>query len=258
MAPFSIKPDEKFPPLSKASVTEAVIEFRTRAILAWEEERLDTGLRERLPEYPQRQLKHLQEGTFQFGSSPEARINDLGRFIVATSEDGRQVIQFHRDRFVFSRLAPYNHWEAFQAEGLRLWHLHCELAAPNEIQRVGVRFINQFPMQAGADFDDFFHAAPKMPAGLEQLPLSGFLHRESFVVPGYPYGINLIRTVQPSPQEELGAAQLILDIDVFTTEPLPLDEEPVKGRLREMRWLKNKVFFGSVSKKIMKSLQGEL
>lgn len=256
MAPFSIKPDEKFPPLSKASVTEAVIELRTRAILTWEEGYLDSGLRERLPEYPQRQLKRLQAGTFQFGSSPEARINELDSFIVATSEDGRQIVQFHRDRLVFSRLAPYEDWDAFQAEGLRLWRIHRELGAPDEIQRVGVRFINQFPIQAGADFEDFFHAAPKTPAALEQLPLSGFLHRETLVVPGYPYGINIIRTVQPGENQRPG--QLILDIDVFTTVPLPPDEDPVKERLREMRWLKNKVFFGSVSDKIIKSLQGEM
>lgn len=255
MAPFSIKLDEKFPPLSKASVTEAVLEFRTRAILPWEEERLNAGLRERLPDYPQRQRKRLQEGAFQFGSSPEARINELGWFIVATSEDGQQIVQFHQDRFVFNCLAPYKNWEAFQEEGLRLWHLYRELAAPDKIQRMGVRFINQFSIQLGADIDDFFHAAPKTPAGLEQLPLSGFLHRETLTVPDYPYEINIIRTVQPG--ESQRPAQLILDIDVFTITPLSLDEDPIKERLREMRWLKNKAFFGSVTNKIIKSLQGE-
>lgn len=257
MAPFSIKPDENFPCLSNASVAEAVLEFRARALVDWEEERLDADLRERLPEYPQRQLMRLQEGALEFGASPEARINESGSFIVATSGDGRRIVQFRRDRFVFSRLAPYEDWDAFQAEGLRLWRIYRDLAAPDEIKRMGVRFINQFPMQAGADFDDFLHAAPKTPKTLEQLPMSGFLHRETLVVPGYPYGINIIRTVQPSPGEEAGTAQLILDIDVFTTNPVPLDEEPIKGWLREMRWLKNKAFFGSVSKKVIESLQGK-
>lgn len=233
------------------------MEFRARALTAWEEERLVADLQNRLPEYPQRQSERHQEGSLHFGPIPKAHVEDMGWMgICFTSVDGKQIARFHRDRFIYARLAPYENWEAFQAEGLRLWSTHCELAAPDEIQRVGVRFINQLPIPvAGADFDDFLHAAPMTPKGLESLPLSGFLHQENFVVPGYPYGVTVIRTVQPPLEEQPGVAQLILDIDVFTTEPLPVEEELIKARLREMRWLKNKVFFGSVSDKVVKSLQ---
>jgi uncharacterized protein (TIGR04255 family) len=44
---------------------------------------------------------------------------------------------------------------------------------------------------------------------------------------------------------------LILDIDVFTTQGFDLDESILGRRLLEMRWLKNKVFFGSITGKAL-------
>jgi uncharacterized protein (TIGR04255 family) len=40
---------------------------------------------------------------------------------------------------------------------------------------------------------------------------------------------------------------LILDIDVFTTEPFAYDLATVIRQLGEMRWLKNKMFFGNLT-----------
>ena len=44
---------------------------------------------------------------------------------------------------------------------------------------------------------------------------------------------------------------LILDIDVFTTRAMELNEEVFLKRLQEMRWLKNKAFFGSITQKAL-------
>ena len=46
-----------------------------------------------------------------------------------------------------------------------------------------------------------------------------------------------------------GGIALILDIDVFTTHGFELDDSVLERRLSEMRWLKNKVFFGSITEK---------
>jgi hypothetical protein len=43
---------------------------------------------------------------------------------------------------------------------------------------------------------------------------------------------------------------------VFTTvQPIEMREEVLDMRLAEMRWLKNKVFFGSVTQKALASFQ---
>ena len=40
---------------------------------------------------------------------------------------------------------------------------------------------------------------------------------------------------------------LIVDNDVFRAQLLQLDQETLTQRLQEMRWLKNKLFFSSIT-----------
>ncbi|MFZ2798653.1 MAG: TIGR04255 family protein, partial [Syntrophorhabdus sp.] len=71
----------------------------------------------------------------------------------------------------------------------------------------------------------------------------------------YPYNVNIIKTIQPSTkpnEEDLG---LIIDIDVFTTKKLPIDCDILLGHLEEMRWLKNKVFFGNITENLREALK---
>ena len=61
--------------------------------------------------------------------------------------------------------------------------------------------------------------------------------------------MNIIRTIQPPAAQGGAGFGLILDIDIFTTQGFEVDEATLERRLLEMRWLKNKVFFGSVTPK---------
>jgi uncharacterized protein (TIGR04255 family) len=63
--------------------------------------------------------------------------------------------------------------------------------------------------------------------------------------------VNLIKTVQNVP----GEIGLILDIDVFMQNPFEYNEPRIKECLEEMRWIKNKVFFGSLTDKIIRELK---
>ena len=74
----------------------------------------------------------------------------------------------------------------------------------------------------------------------------GFMHHETLAVPGYPYAVSFIRAIQVIANQPLA---LILDIDVFTLEQTALPSSVLERRLAEMRWLKNKVFFGSITEK---------
>jgi hypothetical protein len=47
---------------------------------------------------------------------------------------------------------------------------------------------------------------------------------------------------------------LILDIDVFTVASTVPSEEALKDRLMDMRYLKNTIFFGSITSKTKDSL----
>jgi len=251
---IKIDPQQTFEHLPRAPIVEAVIEIRARATQTLEESSLRSILEPRLDGYGF--LDSLQgfhgEVKIEGGKPPTQKVRDLGWIgIRFRSTDGKHIVQFKRDGFVFSRLEPYDTWEQLFGGSQRLWNIHKELAGPAEIQRIGLRFINRIKLPPGELlFEDYMLPAPSSPCDLD-LPFHGFMHQDTLAVPEHPYAINVIRTIQkPNGGRDAGIA-LILDIDIFTTQSFELDEALLGQRLLEMRWLKNKVFFGSITKKAL-------
>jgi uncharacterized protein (TIGR04255 family) len=249
---------EEFPHLRQAPVVEAVLDFRAPTTARLEEAALRAQLAAKLPDYPDVGRQRIIQSTFAApaGRSPEASARDLG-FIGVTcrTPDHKQVAQFHKDGFLFSRLHPYTDWQSFLAEALRLWKLHLELAEPEEIKRIGVRFINrmEFPLPC-ARLQDYLTVAPVNPPELKLPGLATFFHQELRLVPDTPYAINLVRTMQPVEQ---GARNLtlILDVDVFMEGSLGPRDPVLPQHLRKMRWLKNKAFFASLTANAVEHFQ---
>ncbi len=256
--PFRIDLTEKFPRLTHAPIAEAVIEMRARAEVSWEEADIRGKLVPLLPAFPKMESQSEFEHEMQFGPGQDMvqTHRDLGwRGLRCESADHVHIAQFNRDGFVFSRLRPYDHWEQFHGEAMRLWNIHRDLAHPSVIQRLGLRFINRIELSGdGSRPDDYFH----MPAEvLKGVPLSreGFFHRDVLAVPGYPYIITIVRTVQPIQVAGSKGFGLLLDIDVFSTESFELGGDLLKQRLDEMRRLKSKAFFGSITDQALESFQ---
>ncbi|MEI8194452.1 MAG: TIGR04255 family protein [Phycisphaerae bacterium] len=247
--PFKIDLTEQFLHLSQAPIAEAVIDIRARAASGWEEAAIAKQLQEKLTDYPHSMSQRGIQGQVKFDVTgpPEATTKDLGWMGIAmASADRRNVAEYRLDGFTFHRLPPYESWELLLAEAMRLWKVYVELARPTEIQRIGLRFINrlELPLQEFR-FEDYIQPAPQPPQGLA-FPFAGFFHHDTLAVPDYPYAMNIIRTIQ-LPQNAGQGVAVILDIDVGTIEPMEWSEGIIASRLAEMRWLKNKAFFGSVT-----------
>ncbi len=239
---FKIDLSEIFPHLEHAPIVEAVVHWRARSENTLEAEQLQTQLKNQLPDYPtvrSQQEVQLEAQIGPDGTAQSQRTNWHGFRL--ESKDGRYIAQFTRNGFVFSRLTPYEDWDRFTDEAKRLWKLHVELTGPSEIERLGVRFINRI-VPVELDKLDKVLALPPRPPGELPLPINEFLHRSQYDIPGYAYGINVIQTTQPpAPPEDSPA--IIVDIDVFTTTTMALDDAVIDERLKEMRWLKNKAFY---------------
>jgi uncharacterized protein (TIGR04255 family) len=255
---FKIDLSEEFQTLGKAPIVESVIDLRARIEGSWEEATIMPLLKSKLPDYPTvlSQRETSQEVKLTPGEPPEAIEKDLGwKGLRMESTDKLQIAQFNRDGFAFSRLMPYESWQQFYNEARRLWSIYSELAKPIEIQRAGLRFINRI-MLPGLEvkIEDYLNPFPKPPHGLE-LPFANFFHHEVFSVPAYRYAINVIRAIQPIQNNNVTKIGLILDIDAFTTHPFELSPGVLDQRLLEMRWLKNKAFFGSITPLALESFK---
>jgi uncharacterized protein (TIGR04255 family) len=255
---FKLDVSKSFPHLPGAPIVEAIIHWMARAGKPLSQEELRKQLAERLSGYPDCQPQQWLELEAQFvpdGSSTQVRRDSWHGFRM-TSADKLHIVQFTRHGLVFSRLTPYENWDVFAEEAQRVWRIYVELAEPSEVQRLGVRFVNRILPVDLADIDQYLSSPPKClePLGM---PPKGFLYQSMHDVPGHPFQVNVVQTIQPPTPPISDDFGLILDIDVFTTQAFAPADEIVRDYLPKMRCLKNEAFFSLMSKKAIKSFTKE-
>jgi uncharacterized protein (TIGR04255 family) len=243
---------ERFPQLSRAPIAEAVLEVRARAQVHWEKDEISRKIAEKVPEYPATMAEHGIENKINTSPNVSGEL-DVPSNVGIQWQGFRcqppgvpQVVRFTRDAFLFSRLQPYENFDTFLQEGLRLLQLHWEIAKPGDIQRLGLRFTNRIIIPPNGRLRDYFTAPPREMSKLK-LPLSGFYHNDSIVVPGHPYAGNVVKTMQVFPEATKLPPALILDLSVYVLGPLPFSVDSISVHLKNMRWLKNKLFFGNLT-----------
>jgi uncharacterized protein (TIGR04255 family) len=247
--PINLK--EEFPHLSKAPIVEAVLEIRVSPIEKWDHVGLQSELKKQVSEYPK--IETLSETVFQIPPSKQTsklEFEDCGCIgLKLTSSDNLNITQFKKTAFSFSRLRPYEDWLHFSKEAIRLWVIYQDLLKPAEIARVGLRFINRIAItQEKIDLEDYYKNPPD-PLNALKWPLAGFLYHDTLQIPETPYFVNLIKTVQNASEKGL-----IIDIDVFTERIFAYDESRIRESIDEMRWIKNKIFFQSITENLLKEL----
>jgi uncharacterized protein (TIGR04255 family) len=255
MSEFKINLAEEFTHLRNAPIREALIDFRARARIPWDAETLRSALQPKLPDYPTVVVQNSMIVGFMVkphSATAETKHEQSWKGLQFRSSDGIRVARFDRDGFTFSRLAPYQDWNDLQNEMLRLWEIHVKAADPDKIVRIGLRFINRIDLPlTTVEMQDYIPSFPKQPLGLEKLNQASFLHIDNFQVPNYGYAINVTKTLERGVPDKAGVVNswgVILDIDVATGANIEInDVAQIKTKLAEMRWLKNKVFFGSIS-----------
>ncbi len=249
--PIDLK--EKFPHLSKAPIVEAVLDIRVVPSVKWDETSLQAELKQRLPDFPK--VETLRGSRVQIAppvkpGSPA--VEDFGCVgLKLHSNDNFHIVQFNKGGFVFSRLKPYADWGQFSQEALRLWAIYCELLKPSNVGRIGLRFINRIAIkQAPIELSDYYKYPP-VPLKELNWPLAGYLHHDVMQVPETAYSVNVIKTVQ-NVSGEIG---LLLDIDVFMQSHFVYNELRIIECMEEMRWVKNKIFFCSLTEKLIQELK---
>jgi uncharacterized protein (TIGR04255 family) len=241
---------EQFELLACPPIAEAVIELRSPVEWKWDKISLKAELSKLLPDYPKSFA--LQTFAHQMKISAEGKSDvtsgnvDFNGIRIQT-DNGKHVAQFRRDAFAYSHLRPYASWQVMFDEMKRLWSVYSTLTKPTKLDRIGVRFINQIPLQ-GRDFRSLLQGAPTSSELIENMPIVNFLHQDNLAVPGHPYAITIRKTIQ-QPTMDI----LIIDIDVCTLQSVALDE--IDEHLANLRWLKNKVFFSVLSQKAIEGLK---
>jgi len=234
--------------LSRAPVTEALIDIRVKFTPDLDVKRIDSIYESIKTDYPQKQEQRLSQA--QVEQKPgegvvksSTKINGY-RYI---SSDNKQIVQTRLDGFTFSRLYPYITWKDLRSEAYKIWLLYKEITTPELITRVALRYINNLniPMPI-RDFSDFLTAPPTIPDGLPQ-GVSSFLTRVIIHEPSIGAVAIITHALE---QVVTDFAPIILDIDVFKLQPEGIDEKEAWDTIEKLRNFKNQIFFKSITDKL--------
>lgn len=244
---FKINLDSSFPKLKNAPIIEAIIEIRTKATAEWKENLTTEKIRTLTPDYPERQTVKGYHFLFNPAIERDEQVKENQNWegLRIFSENKSYVANFNKDYFAFSRLEPYENWDTLKAEFFRLWAIYCNVAKPADIYRTGLRFINRIPVKGvSVNVEEYIKVSKAHFTDLP-LPMITFQNQCTFSIPNYNYQTNFIQAAQ----SKNDGVDLILDIDVFSIETIEIEDGTLSKKLDEMRWIKNKFFYGNITEK---------
>jgi uncharacterized protein (TIGR04255 family) len=235
---------------ANAPISEAVIEIRVPEVLAKDLQQLRDICTDLKGEFPhQAEIVDFQT-EFTAGRKPsELEIEtttkkDPGGFRLFDPKTNR-VVGLHVNRFSFSQLAPYEHWNAFSGEAKRFWRIYAE-GIEIRATRVGTRYINRINIPydgASLDLKRYLRTVPELSPDMQQ-GLEGY-----FMQLQLPQSdINSMALIQQAiaPSESSNVCSILFDIDVHRCANI-LGEEAIWRALDELRHRKNQIFEASIT-----------
>lgn len=253
---FIPDPNESFPRLANPPIVEAVIHWQARAQNRLEFDALQAALVGEFSGYNSRKPIHRVGVAAEVSAESEPIVTKIKNWdgFRLKSDDEKHTIQFSRDGVLFSRTNGYEHWEQFVSDAKEVWRTYLRIAQPLEVQRLGVRFINQIAVVTPENIADYLQEPPTCPKNLR---LKNFVYQSTFSVPELPFDIRVIKIMQPRTPELEKSSGLFLDIDVATNSAISTNEAELDRSLSQIRWLKNKVFFTLVTPQSVKLFGGQ-
>lgn len=224
-----------------APITEAIIDIQCVASCALEE--LANVNADEGSSYPYTENMQAARGqmVLSLDAAPIASATSEALGFLHRSTDRLQIYQARKNGFTFSRLAEYTSWDEISKEARRLWDKYRQVAQPQGINRIAVRYVNRLdlplPLQ---DFGVYLKTTPQLSSDLPQ-GLLGYFMQLSLPLPE-SHSICVINETIIEPPVKPNTVPIVLDIDVFRLTELPASEADLWSQLELLRHEKNRVF----------------
>lgn len=239
---LQINHEKVFPQLAAAPIVEAILHWQAAATTNYFDSGYLNDLADRFPEYtvqPQHNLTTGIQGTQQGIAINHSNVVQGAR-IFSANQSGQQefVCQFLRNGVIFSKLSPCSGWEPFLEKASEFWTYFESVGKPNDITQLTTRYISQIQISSAQDCDRYIRSNCA-PLTTLNLGVNSFYHQDTIMLENHPYGINVVRAAQKSPD---GNENLIVDIAAYTNNTIT-DTKNLDTCLEDLRFIKNEVFF---------------
>lgn len=236
---------------TRPPIVEAVLELRFRA-----EPEMNLGkLRELLvgeDEYRAPVEAIDREAMLTFSEdSLDSTIRRESHGYVFKSTDDRRILRVFPGYLSVSELAPYSGWDSFSAEALRVWGKYRKIVEPEQLNRIGVRYINRLDLPGETvRLEDYLHTFPQVSADVSA-PMVRFLFNTNHILPEKRVAVSL--SLASVDSERPGSVSVLLDVDAYRDEMLSVEAsnlDEIPSILEELREVKNLFFEASITNRV--------
>lgn len=232
-------------------VKEALLDIRASLPIETTLEILESFHEKISKRFPEKQQRFSWSSGVQFkpGSEPEVITPSGGPdgFLFRSPLEGK-VVQARRDGFTFNKLRPYKSWEAFLLEAKELWRFYVDIAKPNSVSRLALRYINQIEIPLPVrDLKKYVLTAPQIAPGIPAA-IASFLMQLVISNAEINAFANITETIE-SISEDREYVPFILDIDVYRNIVLEPGSPQIWEKMEELRQFKNLIFAKSTTNK---------
>ena len=241
--------------LQEAPIIEAVFDFRVKAAKDFSVEDFARVGQTLSSQFPKMDAARGGQVRIDFRPGPpEVNTENLGLMgYFFKSEDEKLIAQFRIDGFTLNRLAPYTSWDELYPLATRLWQQYCDVATPQTVTRLAVRYINKIPLPwTFVDFDDYLTAGPDVPSGLPQ-NVPAFLLQVQILDTDHYIAANVIQQLESSLAEQKHS--IVLDIDAFKAVDLSPSDPSIKDVFGQLRDFKNAIFFSYLTEEAIRRFE---
>lgn len=197
--------------------------------------------------YPEKKAQRKFASKFEVrdDEEPSAETFNLGiTGILNWSTDHKQALQVRLDGFSFSRLKPYENWDAHFSEFLKYLKLYCENMHPIQIKRVATRFINviELPRET-MNWGEYFINAAKF--SVSNALVTNFFDRLEFSFPLSKVKASVTHAIMQS--NDPLKLPVVLDIETFMEINTKPDFIMIENLFQNLRETKNQIFRDSLT-----------
>ncbi len=202
-------------------------------------------------QFPDKQNRMCWKSDFQLkpGTVPEvSTLSEGPDGYLFYPPDKSKIVQARLDGFTFNKLRPYQKWGLFRDEAKKLWEHYLEIAKPQQITRLAVRYINRielpFPFGQLREYIlTGLEIAPDLPQGMSQFLMQ-------MVIPNAGAQAVITETIEPPiVKNNVEVLPLIFDIDVIKNIILSPTDPNLWANFEELRKFKNEIFLKSLTEK---------